>query len=46
MALEDISNRLVNKQHHHNRRERSHSKENRPKRQRIYTINDDYPDSP
>jgi len=46
VVLEDISNRLVNKQHHHNRRERSNSNEKRPKRQRKYKINDDYSDSP
>jgi hypothetical protein len=42
MALEDISNRLVNKQQHNNRRERSNSNEKRSKRRRKYTINDDY----
>jgi len=47
MALEDISNRLVSKQHHHhNRRERSNSNEKRSKRRRKYTINDNYSNSP
>jgi hypothetical protein len=43
MALEDISNRLVNeKQYHYNRRERSNSNEKQSKRRRKYQINDDY----
>jgi hypothetical protein len=44
MALEYISNRLVNKQYHHNRRERSNSNEKQSKRRRKYQINDDYSD--
>jgi len=44
MALEDISNRLGNKEYHHNRRERSISNEKRSKRRRKYKINDDYSD--
>jgi len=45
MALEDISNRLVNEKYLHNRRERSNSNEKRSKRRRKYQINDDYSDS-
>ncbi len=45
MALEDISNRLVNEKYIHNRRERSNSNEKRSKRRRKYQINDDYSDS-
>ena len=41
MALEDISNRLVSKQHHGNRHERSNSIEKESKRRRKYETNDD-----
>jgi hypothetical protein len=47
-VLEDISNRIVKKKYHENRRERSYSNnhEKQIKRRRKYKINDDYSDSP
>jgi len=42
IALEDISNRLVNKQNDYTRRERSNSHEKQLKRRRKYKIDEDY----
>ncbi|CAF2794032.1 unnamed protein product [Rotaria sp. Silwood2] len=45
-VLEDVSNRLVNKQYDLNRRERSNNNEKQPKRRRSYKIHDDFSNSP